>query len=655
MSSVRHILPKKYFSSSEDNEDDSTSMESKLSSNEQEECLVEEIFDLSNDSEDTEYSFETPQMYQERLKKESQRKNLKGSKTVINLTEEFFEESKTQYIEYTETNESLDSDEPEVIEVKKNDLKHLSHRTSSSIVKSRPMHSNKFGSTHKKTNSSARTRSESVYHCLTPNTTKDTMSVKQKFEELKTTIKREQAVGFKLSCNADKNKRSQGSPHYGVEYSNEEITPREIVFSLKTPSPNVTHEMTQTSNTKNKNKLTEWSQSTTTKKSSPNEMYLTSDSNKKEKLTETSQSNTARKCSSRTNLHYTSSPGMSQTSHTRKKTKLTQWSQSTTTRTPSPNEMYLTSDSNNKEKLTETSQSNTARTCSSRTNLHYTCSPGFSQTSHTKKKNDLTEWSQSITVLKSSPTEKLQYTSSPTTHELMKCVSKDMEKYEDLFLLRKHFDYKISVENINWQDNPTFINSFRKCPVPETKHCEICERLCFSKDIRGINNFAKNWFLNHTEDSATILFYNDGPEFMNMLQKDFLPHERKLRNITRKQLYDTLVMRFRGYYNKKNDIITFIVKTTHFDNWWKYVAFKTELDINVIKEWHRTSSLTFYCLGCGIPANLVKRVDKSTGDEYRVQVCANPLPKNRCMFHYDMRKTYVYVKKTPLYYRYKMK
>ena len=650
--------------SSSDENDYSSNKGYDIHSEEESNCAVQEIFDISDDSNDSDDSFQFPLKFNKKWQL--------GKTSVQNLKQQFNKEFKTQIIDYSSLKSTSDAAPDDDATVKKLSPNEIYCEDSSDEddvpiivqVKNSPITNMKTKlyanlrtatQTSKASSGSFKTTSDKVSQDLTTvkslssNSSNDYLCSDSDIPIIVAVKK--SATTFKKSSSKVKNRRVSQTAINEVNTLPTTFNKSSSTVQKGTASQTSINEVktspTTFNNTSSKVKKRTASQTSIDEvKTSPTEFNNTSYKVQNGTKLQTSQDSNFSQYTSGTQImmEYTNLFKSNQS----KSTYVTKYDAT------NPNTVFESPTQKidiNEQPLTMSLVKNydsisiNKNSYSSKKMRSSACSKSYQHENNNPLKQEMNQM-DNVKVIDSLP--KVYY-----GNKLTEKASKLMNDAEEILLLQEHLGYKIKPEKIQFQNGPTFVNKIQKCPIKETEPCKLCERFCFSEQLRGVSPATKEWFTTHEGDSASIWYYSDGPEFMKMIQKDFLPNESKLRNITRKQLYDTLVQRFRGFYNKDEDIISFIANSKHFDNWWKYMAFKTELDTYVINEWHRKAYFTFFCTGCGIRCEMVKKVDIQTGEAYRVQVCANPLPKRKCSFRYDMRKTYVYLKKTPLFYRFK--
>ena len=212
----------------------------------------------------------------------------------------------------------------------------------------------------------------------------------------------------------------------------------------------------------------------------------------------------------------------------------------------------------------------------------------------------------------------------------------------DIESLNKHFEGNLQLRDIpRWTNNQTFINQVSKCPIPPNEHCETCEKLLFSIKIRGYPLKPVNWYKDSVMDSTNPYYVNkrqgDG-DIIQKFEKHCLRQEKLLRAISRQEVFEALLARFRGYYTRgDDDCINFIENCYNWDDLEDYLDWKNEWDEMYHEEWMISSKTSLFCTGCGVKCHL-KNKKSWPNDPY--QVCA----LNKCNFYHDNSKEYARVK-----------
>ena len=222
--------------------------------------------------------------------------------------------------------------------------------------------------------------------------------------------------------------------------------------------------------------------------------------------------------------------------------------------------------------------------------------------------------------------------------EVKNFKSVNTEDLTDEELVMYHFQDQIKDLNeiSSWDLDSEFIN-LNQCPIARDLPCDICERLCFSKSLRGDPPQSLQWFKDVSYDSASdyhdMHFYFIRYKFLRFC----LPGELKLRNITRAQLLDNFVTRFRGYYEheEQEDHIDYIMRRREWYDIKFYLEWKHSFDWNFLYEWQRIDSSNYYCTGCGLLAHKVYDHEKQRFK----QVCSDDM----CEFEHFYHDRYVRV------------
>lgn len=139
--------------------------------------------------------------------------------------------------------------------------------------------------------------------------------------------------------------------------------------------------------------------------------------------------------------------------------------------------------------------------------------------------------------------------------------------------------------------------------VPADNLCDVCEKLFFSYSLRGYPIKELDWFKNEVMDSYSSYYLTKRSgegDIVQKFTKHCLPREKFLRDVSRKNLLDALIARFRGFYERgDDDCNNFINNNLNFDELDDYFKWKDDWDDNYHEEWTRTHMTNLYCSGCG--------------------------------------------------------
>lgn len=264
--------------------------------------------------------------------------------------------------------------------------------------------------------------------------------------------------------------------------------------------------------------------------------------------------------------------------------------------------------------------------------------------SNEKVQMTLTQYIKSHEKQEKKSYKKIKYTKITATKLFTQPEETDNQTEEEVEvttkieeLLMTHFKGHLSKDDISdWDMDPQYTNSTFQCPIPKEKKCAVCEKLCFSTELRGEPPKSKDWFLDKHMDSATdyhqFHFYSIRYKFLRFC----LPNELKLRNITRESLYNDLINRFRGFYNyEEKDVIDIIMKQDEWYDLKYYFDWKQKFDVNFRMEWLKCNNGTLYCSGCGLLCS--NFYDKETN------TCGQKCSDGSCVFLYETHKEFARV------------
>ena len=236
----------------------------------------------------------------------------------------------------------------------------------------------------------------------------------------------------------------------------------------------------------------------------------------------------------------------------------------------------------------------------------------------------------------------LTYANCETNH---KRGIKRKDHYNDLFsffTVRKSehavSNTPCSARNVpSWNDDETFISDY-KCPVQSCIVCTYCLECMFSTKKRGKTIADQEWFNDKFADHVNNPRYELYPSLRERLFHNLRNHEIDLRLISRKDVYNALVDRFRGYYRYgKKDVIDKIINEYHFTSIKQWCLWKCKQDKLFLTEYHSIRNNTLFCSGCG--HKCVRFQSKKTLDHF--QKCSN----NQCDFFYKEDATFARIKK----------
>lgn len=212
----------------------------------------------------------------------------------------------------------------------------------------------------------------------------------------------------------------------------------------------------------------------------------------------------------------------------------------------------------------------------------------------------------------------------------------------DYNLLKAHFGEKLTPFSVgSWAMYPDWINQVSECPIDEDEPCFICLKLFFSVSLRGRPYRDENWFNDAVWDSTSDYYKlkrNGHGDIVRKFTRNCLDKELFLRNITRKEVLDALLLRFRGFYRGEGDCIDFINNTENWEDFSGYLKWKDSWDDMFKEEWVNSLTGNLFCAGCGFKTHTKS---KKFRPEETYQVCS----QEYCNFYYDNEKVYAIVKK----------
>ena len=165
--------------------------------------------------------------------------------------------------------------------------------------------------------------------------------------------------------------------------------------------------------------------------------------------------------------------------------------------------------------------------------------------------------------------------------------------------------------------------------------------MMFSTTLRGKPIADREWFLDQQMDHVTSIRYRSiyskiAYKYFFMLTKK----ELSLREISRKDVLDDLLFRFRGYYDPtKHDRIDLIIHQHQFSSIKRWCLWKQNLDRKFLMEYHSLRNNNLYCSGCG--DKTITFQSKLNNISY--QKCSN----NLCDFFHKEGSFFATVKKDP--------
>ena len=199
----------------------------------------------------------------------------------------------------------------------------------------------------------------------------------------------------------------------------------------------------------------------------------------------------------------------------------------------------------------------------------------------------------------------------------------------------------INVEDIqSWKHNEGFVSPI-ECSRSRNKECQICLERMFSRQIRGKPIADLEWFQDQQLDHVTSSRYRNiyskiAYKYFFMLTKK----ELSLREISRKDVLDALLLRFRGFYNPlKPYTIDVIIHKHEFSSIKNWCLWKHDLDRKFLMEYNSIRNNRLFCSGCGDKCITFQGKQNHT----MYQKCSN----NLCDFFYKEGSFFATVKKDP--------
>ena len=190
------------------------------------------------------------------------------------------------------------------------------------------------------------------------------------------------------------------------------------------------------------------------------------------------------------------------------------------------------------------------------------------------------------------------------------------------------------------KDDETFVNA-NQCSKSRNEECRTCLEAMFSRQLRGKPIADLEWFQDQQLDHVTSKRYRN--IYSKIAYKYFFmltEKELSLREISRKDVLDDLLIRFRGYYDpSKTDRIDLIIHLHQFSSIKTWCLWKQDLDRKFLMEYHSITNNNLYCSGCG--DKCVSFQSKINNISY--QKCSN----NLCDFFHKEGSFFATVKKDP--------
>ena len=192
----------------------------------------------------------------------------------------------------------------------------------------------------------------------------------------------------------------------------------------------------------------------------------------------------------------------------------------------------------------------------------------------------------------------------------------------------------------SWRSAETFVNK-NKCFQGPNTECINCMQLMFSSRLRGKPIVDVEWFKDRFTDHVTSPRYKNvysqiAYKYFFMLRR----HELSLREISRKDVLNALVLRFRGYYDpQKQDVLDDIIHKHHFSSIKNWCLWKQDLDRRFLMDYHSIQNNVLYCSGCGDKCTTFQ----SKNNLINYQKCSN----NLCEFFHKEGSLFATVKKDP--------
>ena len=211
----------------------------------------------------------------------------------------------------------------------------------------------------------------------------------------------------------------------------------------------------------------------------------------------------------------------------------------------------------------------------------------------------------------------------------------DYDKVSDEDILSSHFSNKIIIKVIPlWTKKHAFTNTILSCPISLKERSPICERLCFPVELHGHPFVDKEWYFEKDVDYADPMNKQKYISVHNEMEEFLRDDKIELRNISRKSVYNGLILRFCcGNSKYKQDIIDLIEQHHHFYDYRSWILWKIRWDNAFVGMKHSFDGENFYCYDCGNKCKKIKEGNSS------FQICN----KKGCKFMYNVKSDQVFV------------
>ena len=195
-------------------------------------------------------------------------------------------------------------------------------------------------------------------------------------------------------------------------------------------------------------------------------------------------------------------------------------------------------------------------------------------------------------------------------------------------LIETHFKKDFDKKNIKkWRDDPSFWLPKTECPISFNVPCAVCNRLAFSRKLRGDPIRPLEWFMDKESDAYFLLIDPINHDVRNDIFSELRFDEQAVRMIPRRKILDCICNRFRGFKRLEHDKIDLLYNFYHFKSLEEWCIFKEKFDKLVLKKIEEKRSRRLYCCGCGVRAECF--VSKK-GDFY--ERCEN----RKCSFFHKL-------------------
>ena len=195
-------------------------------------------------------------------------------------------------------------------------------------------------------------------------------------------------------------------------------------------------------------------------------------------------------------------------------------------------------------------------------------------------------------------------------------------------LIEVHFKNDFDRKNIKrWRDDPSFWLPKIECPISLNVPCAVCNKLAFSRKLRGDPIRPLEWFMDKDSDAYFLLLDPINHEVKNEIFSDLRFHEQALRMIPRRKVLECICDRFRGFKRQEQDKIDLLYNFHHFKSLEERCGFKEQFDKFVLMKIEEKRSRRLYCCGCGVRA---KCFTSKKGEFY--ERCAN----RKCSFFHKL-------------------